>query len=65
MSHSCDCFVFDCNHRRAILKHEGEAPPRFESFFPRDTNPLALDLLKRMVRDTDDIFTTMWGEQTI
>jgi hypothetical protein len=29
--------------------YEGVEPPSFESFFPRDVNPQALDLLQKMV----------------
>jgi len=43
-------FVHSQAALNAILMYEGMEPPVFESFFPPDTNPLAIDILKKMLK---------------
>ena len=38
----------------AILKYEGKTPPPFSAFFPPNVNPLALDLIWKMLQFNPD-----------
>ena len=43
-----ECFHF-IGALNTMLQYESHQPPPFESLFPRHANPMALDLLKRML----------------
>ena len=38
----------------ALLRYKGREPPEFETLFPRHVNPLALDLLRKMLEINPD-----------
>jgi len=42
-------FIENNGALHSILQNAHRTPPSFESLFPRDSNPLALDLIKRML----------------
>ena len=42
-------FIQSAAALQAILQYEGRVPPPFRSLFPSDSNPLALDLLSKML----------------
>jgi len=49
--------------KAAVWNYAGHRPPPFQSFFPRDSNPSALDILQRMLQfHPDDRISVEEGE---
>jgi mitogen-activated protein kinase 1/3 len=42
-------FIENTSALHSILQYAQKTPPDFQSLFPRDSNPLAIDLIKRML----------------